>query len=438
MVASGRAASKRVRVVVIGAGSYVFSVGLLHDLIIDAGLPLDLTLVDPNTEVAENMAGVARRMAESAGADVRVDVTADRIKALRGAHFVTNSAAVQLQSRYEQDLAVIAKHGLREIASECGGVGGLAYALRTVPLALGIARDMEAHCPDAWLLNVSNPLPRVITALSRHSSIKSLGFCNVAQGGEDGYGNVAALLNRNADELDVTSAGLNHFAWLLAVRDKQTGEDLLPTVYAALNDGAWSDRPLSVSLWQKYGVLPLSGDSHIGEYLPFDAALMHEHTAYHGTTQERAGRLDAVRQVAQGQQPWQVLMEGRSWERPSDVIAALAGGKELHLDMVNLVNGGHLPGLPDNAVVELPAQVSGGQVTPLDVPAFPEELLAYLQQVSHVHDLAAEAAATGEVRLVDEAVLADPAIPDKRAGLAAIHELLRVHADVLTQFGVGV
>lgn len=431
------AASERIKVAVIGAGSYVFSVGLLHDLIIDASLPLELTLVDPNTAVAENVAGAARRMAESAGADLRVDATADRVSALKEADFVTNSAAVQLQHRYELDRAVIARHGLREIASECGGVGGLAYALRTVPLALGIARDMEAHCPNAWLLNVSNPLPRVITALSRHSRIRSLGFCNVAHGGEAGYHNVAALLNRHADELDLTSAGLNHFAWLLAACDKQTGEDLLPAVNAALTNGAWLDRPLSVALWQKYGLLPLSGDSHIGEYLPFDPALMHEHPAHHGTPQERAERLDAVRQVAEGQRPWQALMPGRSWERPGDVIVALARGETLHLDMVNLVNGGHLPGLPENAVVELPAQVSAGSVIPLDVPALPDDLLAYLQQVSHVHDLAAEAAATGDVRLVDETVLADPAIPDKRAGLAAIHELLRVHADVLPQFGVG-
>jgi len=430
------AAPERVKVAVIGAGSYVFSVGLLHDLIFDSGLPLDLGLVDPNTEVAENMAGVARRMAESAGADVRVNATSERTSALKDAHFVTNSAAVQLQPRYEQDRAVIARHGLREIASECGGVGGLAYALRTIPLALGIAHAMEMHCPDAWLLNVSNPLPRVITALSRHSTVKNLGFCNVAHGGEGGYHHVAALLNRRADELDVVSAGLNHFAWLLAVNDKQTGEDLLPAVYTALNAGAWPDRPLTRSLWARYGVLPLSGDSHIGEYLPFDAALMHEHTAYHGSAQERAGRLDTVRQVAQGRQLWQTLMAGRSWERPGDVIAALAAGKTMHLDMVNLVNGGHLPGLPENAVVELPARVSGAQVTPLDVPALPDDLLAYAEQVSRVHDLAAEAAATGDVRLVDEAVLADPAVPDKRAGLAAIHELLRVHADVLPQFGV--
>ena len=428
---------ERVKVAVIGAGSYVFSVGLLHDLILDAGLALDLTLVDPNTEVAESMARVARRMAESVGADLKIDATSDRASALKGAHFVTNSAAVQLQSRYERDRAVIAKHGLREIASECGGVGGLAYALRTVPLALGITHDMEMHCPGAWLLNVSNPLPRVITALSRHSRIRNLGFCNVAQGGERAYQNVADLLNRNVDELEVTSAGLNHFAWLLAVRDRKTGEDLLPAANAALKGGAWSDRPLSVSLWQKYGLLPLSGDSHLGEYLPFDPALMHEHPAHHGNPHERAGRLDAVRQVAQGQRPWQSLMDGRSWERPGDVIAALSRGQELPLNMVNLVNGGRLPGLPDNAVVELPAQVSGGMVTPLKVSALPEDLLPYLRQVSHVHDLAAEAAATGDVRLVDEAVLADPAIPDKRAGLAAIHELLRVHADVLPQFGVG-
>ena len=427
---------KRVKVAVIGAGSYVFSVGLLHDLIVDAKLPLDLALVDPNTEAAEAMGGVALSMARDVGADLRVDATSDRVSAIRGAHFVTNSAAVQLQRRYALDRAVIEKHGLREIASECGGIGGLAYALRTVPLALSVARDMEAHAPKARLLNVSNPLPRVVTALSRYSTVRTLGFCNVAHGGEGGYHNVAALLNRNADALDVVSAGLNHFAWLRSVRDKGTGEDLLPAVHAAIENGAWADRPLSVALWRRYGLLPLSGDSHLGEYLPFDPQLMREHPAHHGTPQEREGRMHTVCEVAEGQRPWQVLMAGRSWERPGDAIAALARGEALQLDMVNVVNGGHLPGLPENAVVELPARVSGGDVSAESVPAFPGALQAYLQQVSHVHDLAAEAAATGDVRLVEETVLEDPAVPDKKAGLAAIRELLRVHADVLPQFEV--
>lgn len=427
---------ERVKVAVVGAGSYVFSVGLLHDLIVDGRLPLDLALVDPNVGAAEAMGGVALRMARDVGADLRVDATADRTGALKGAHFVTNSAAVGLQRRYQLDRAVIKKHGLREIASECGGIGGLAYALRTVPLALGIARDMKRHAPDARLLNVSNPLPRVVTALSRYSTIKTLGFCNVAHGGEGGYHNVANLLGRDLAGLDVTSAGLNHFAWLRSVQDKQTGEDLLPAVYAAVEGGAWADRPLSVALWKKYGLLPLSGDSHLGEYLPFDPQLMHEHPAHHGTPQEREGRMGTVREVAEGKQPWQVLMAGRSWERPGDVIAALARGEDMHLDMVNLVNRGQLPGLPDGAVVELPARVSEAMVSAQSVSAFPEELQAYLQQVSHVHDLAAAAAATGDLRLVEEAVLQDPAVPDKKAGLAAIHELLRVHADVLPQFGV--
>lgn len=433
---------ERVKVAVIGAGSYVFSLGLLHDLIVDAHLPLDLALVDPNVEVAEHMAGVALRMAREVGADVRVNAGAERVPALQGAQFVTHSAAVQLQRRYAQDRAVTERFGLREIAGECGGVGGLAYALRSVPLALGVARDMEVHCPDAWLLNVSNPLPRVVTALSRHSRIRTLGFCNVAQGGQDDsargdYHNVAALLGRRADELEVVSAGLNHFAWLLSVRDKQSGEDLLPAVNAALAGGAWAERPLSAALWRRYGLLPLSGDSHVGEYLPFDPALMHEHPAHHGTPGERAERLQTLRDAAEGRRPWRALLEGRSWERPGDVIAALARGTELSLSMVNLVGGGCLPGLPQEAVAELPARVANGQVTPQAVPALPGDLAACLAQVSRVHGLAAEAAVSGDVRLLDEAVLADPAVPDKAAGLAAIRELLRVHADVLPQFPVG-
>ena len=125
------------------------------------------------------------------------------------------------------------------MASECGGVGGLSYTLRAVPLILEVAREMERLYPDAWLLNVSNPLPRLLAAVAGHTRIRCAGFCNVAHGGVGGYQNVARLLGREPSELRVRSGGLNHFAWLLGAWERRTGEDLLPRVDAALTAGAW-------------------------------------------------------------------------------------------------------------------------------------------------------------------------------------------------------
>ncbi len=223
--------SPTTKIAAIGAGSFVFTQRLLHDVICRHRMAgCELVLMDLDAELAETMAAIARRMAADTDVTLTISSTGDRAVALRGADFVTASVAAQLLRRYEMDREVLRRHGIREPNAECGGLGGLSYTLRQVPLLLAIARDMERLCPSAWLLNVSNPLPRLVTAVARHTAIKVAGFCNVAWGSDDGYGNVGRLLGRPAAELDVVSAGLNHFAWLLSVRDRRTGEDLLPAV----------------------------------------------------------------------------------------------------------------------------------------------------------------------------------------------------------------
>jgi len=424
-----------VKIAIVGAGSYVFGMGLLYDLIVEHRLPgMQLALMDLDGEMASLMAGVAGRMAADAGVAVELEATTDRTAALAGADYVTTSVAVQLRRRWEMDKAVMHRYGIREITSECGGVGGLSYALRSVALLLAIARDMERLCPQAWLFNVTNPLPRVVTALTRHTRIRTAGFCSNAWGAYGGYGNVAALVGRDMREIDVVSAGLNHFAWLLSARDRRTGEDLLPAVQAALEGGAWIGRPLTRGWWRRYGVLPLDGDSHTGEFFPFDPADGRELVAHHGNDEERTARREALRAAAAGRQPWQPLLQGRAWERPADVIEALTSGRPRYLDMINVPNRGAIEGLPEEAIVQVPAWVEDGEIRPVGIGPLPPSIAELCTQVSHVHDLVAEAAATGDRALVAEAVRADPAISDKAAGLAAIEELIRVHGDLLTQF----
>jgi len=424
------------KIAIIGAGSFVFSLGLLSDLIVDYRLRgSHLVLVDIDEEMAGIMARIATRMADDAQVEMTIESTSDRETALRGVQFVTTSVAIQLLRRYAMDREVLRRHGIREITCECGGVGGLSYALRAIPLIMGIARDMERLCPEAWLLNVSNPLPRVITAVTRHTCIRALGFCNCAHGGYGGFANVARLLGYEMRDLNVTSAGLNHFSWLLGVRDRWSGEDLLPRVQALLDARQWEAyHRLTGQWWRQYRLWSLAGDTHAGEYFPFDPADGREEIAHHGNAEERAARRCELQEAAAGQRPWQSLMGGRAWERPAEVIHALLTGTRRRMDMVNLPNRGAIAGLPDDAVVEVPALVTNGEVRGVPVGAMPDSIAGYLAQVSAAHTAVAEAAVHGDRALIEEAIRIDPAITEKVAAVQAIDELLHVHADVLPQF----
>jgi len=422
------------KIAVIGAGSYVFSLGLLYDLIVAHRLAGSrLALMDVDEEKAVVTARIAGRMARDAGVELAIEPTTNRRAALRDAAFVTVSVAVEIRRRWEMDKAALHRHGIPEILSECGGVGGLSYALRSGWLVLGIARDMEALCPAAWLLNTTNPLPRVVAAVTQHTRIRTVGFCNVAWGGEDHYKNVGGLLGRDPRGLEVVSGGLNHFAWLLSVRDRQTGEDLMPAVRAAVESRSFGGS-ITMNCWRRYGWLPLSSDSHIGEFLPFDPAISHELIAHHGDDRERAVRRAALLEAAEGTRPWQTLLEGRAWERPGDLIHALATSTARHLDMINVPNRGAIAGLPEDAVVEIPAEVKSGELRPVRIGALPGPIAELCAPISAVHTLAADAAATGDRALLEEAIRIDPAIADKPAALRAITELIRAHADLLPKF----
>jgi alpha-galactosidase/6-phospho-beta-glucosidase family protein len=426
---------ERVKIAVIGAGSYVFSMGLLYDLIVKNKLNgINLMLMDVNLETARMVSLVAQRMIDEHQADVKVDYTIDRIKALQSAQFVTVSAAIQLQRRYEMDVEVLRKYNIEEITSECGGVGGLSYTLRSAKLVLDIARDMEKYCPNAWLLDATNPLTRVISAITRYSNIRTIGFCNVSNGNENGYDNIEKLIGRKKEELTIVSAGLNHFSWLLSVKDKDTDEDLMQLVHTAINSGVWDDRPLTIKCYKEYGYLPLAGDAHIGEFLPFDSAISEKHYAHHGDEGERLSRIQLLHDVAAGVKPWQLLMEGRSWEKPGDVIAAMVNKTNLELDMVNIANQNFISNLPNGAVVEVPAKIINGEFSGCPVGNLPESITELCMQTSLVHMLAAEAAITGDINILEKCIENDLSIIDKKAAKDAIKELLSVHSDVLEKF----
>ncbi len=431
------------KLVLIGGGSFVFAPTVLEDAIVKHRLAGQLVLVDPNEEAVEAMAGAGRRIARELGVQLEVIGVTDRLSALPGADYVIVSASPQGAYRWKIDYDILSRHGMADQARECGGLGGMMNAFRSITLLLEVCKDMEALCPDAVLLDVTNPMPRVVTAIERYTNIRSAGFCSIAHRGPNGYDLLPRLLNRKPEHLNIVTAGLNHFAWVRAIKDKRTGEDLLFKLSEMVASGDWQGfdgetvRELGVMRrWlHEYGAVAAGHVDHHAEYLPPQAGVRYTTSPpYHGTEADRARRLRELQCIAAGEGDWNSMFDHGSWEHPVDVALALHAGTSLKVDILNTRNGDAIPQLPGDRIVEVPVMLAGGRITPEPVPPFPDKLASLLRVLSDVHERVAEAAVKGDMKLAREAIGLDPAIVDKERAYAAFNHMLEAHADLLPQF----
>jgi alpha-galactosidase len=363
-------------------------------------------------------------MARELGVRVSFQAMADRTAALPGADFVTTSIAVDLKRRMRNDWLIARRHGILQTAGECGSLGGLSYTLRSVPLALSVCRDMERLCPNATLLNVTNPLTRVALAANRYTSVRAIGFCYNAL---VGLRAVAEGLGKTLDELEYATAGLNHLSWLTGVRDRATGADLYCYVRALADEGwFW---PVTRKYLRETGYLPCDSDGHMNEFLPFDDSLSVAMPEFgHGSPMERAERRALVLDVACGKEHWDRLHH--SWERPGDYVSAVVRNKPTYFDFLNVMNDGYIDGLARDMVVQVPATVDGSGIRPHKA-AIPEGVLRLLVPAAEASHWAVEAAVHADMKAAHRAIDADPAIADKSAARAAFAEMLEANRDIL-------
>ena len=166
------------KIAILGVGSFVFGPSVLHDAIVQHQFPgMHLALFDPNRKAMELMARVGEQMARAVNLSVRITCHDSQVEAISSADFVVSTAAVELQKRFGIDCEIIGKLYPDHLITEFGGVAGISYTLRQIPLMCGLAKDMVKHCPKAWLLTSSNPLPRVCQAV-HEEGIQVAGFCS--------------------------------------------------------------------------------------------------------------------------------------------------------------------------------------------------------------------------------------------------------------------
>ncbi len=445
----GAAALPR-RIVVIGAGSASFGLGTLFDLF---GARRELrgstiVLVDIDGPHLEKVAALARLANDAWAAGFRIEHTTDRRAALRGAGFVITAVAVRREELWKLDFEVPIRHGVKHVLGENGGPGAFFHSARSIGLVLPVARDMEEICPDALLLNFTNPMSRVCRAVTRYTRVRTVGLCHQIGHIYRLAGRVLGAVPREPrtwaemeEELslveglyDVKAAGINHFTWLLDLRSRADGSDLYPAFRRKIDGMPPGFEPLSRFLLGAFGLMPATGDQHAGEYIDY-AHEFHSMQGYDfaGAVRERAEMWDRIDRIVAGREPLPAEPPS-SGERAVAIITAVLANANLPLPALNLPNEGYITNLPPGAVVEVPGTVSGWGARGLGVGDLPRGIAELCRRQIEVQELVVEAAVTGSRALALQALLHDPLVHSAKAALAILDDLLRLEADALPAF----
>jgi alpha-galactosidase len=433
------------KLVAIGIGSHIFGIELLRDIFQTPELRgSELWLVDIDPLNLELMSGLADRLNGAADWDVVIHRTTDREAALGGADFVVTSVAVDRDQTWMLDHKLALKHGFGSVDSENGGPGGLSHTLRSVPLMLAIARDIERLAPGATLIQYTNPENRVALAIRRYTAVRSIGLCHSVA---HTIAWMAPLLDRDLDELDVHAAGVNHFTWVLAVRDAVTGEDLLPTfvdrVRALPADAEINpvDKiALSRILLDRFGSFPTSGDLHVGEYIGWAAQVIGTDGWPWAWANRRRDRARTnVELWARGQKPVEPLLakpshEARVNHSATHIVADLLSGRRRRRPSFILPNAGYIDNVEAGVAVEVPGLTENGDAKGIAVGPLPSAIAAMVNRELSIQKLAVQAAVEGSRDAALQALLIDPVVDSLRSAEAFLDAILRAHRPYLPAF----
>jgi alpha-galactosidase len=414
------------KIVLIGAGGAAFTLSLFQDLIAEGELSgSTLTLVDTNPEALDRMARLARLLFAEAGAGITVEATADRRAALDGAGFVVNTAAIDRNRLWRHDFEVPRKHGIRQTLGENGGPGGLFFTLRTMPLVFDFARDVADICPDALFLNLSNPESRLVLGLSKYTGIKVIGLCH---GLFLARWFICQILGMPEPEVDLLAAGLNHFQWVMHVREKASGRDLYPllTEKEPTHDPAFT--PLARKLYRGFGLWPTCSDDHTGEYLSYGWEGGEHGFDFDGDEKGREGFKTLIEDVIARRRPIPEDWFKPSWgERAVRIIGGVVHNRHRFIEAGVVMNRGAIPNHPAELAVEVPLMVDAAGVHPVSLGPLPDAAAKLLLQQASVQQIAAEAAVRGSKELAMQALLLDPVITSTDAAKAILDELWEIN-----------
>jgi len=420
------------RIVLIGAGSAQFGYGTIGDILqskVLEGSHIVLHDINPNTlaVVEEN----GRAFIEEHKLPFSISATTNRAEAFKGADFLISS--IEVGNRFdlwEQDWRIPQQYGVQQVYGENGGPGGLFHSLRIIPPILAICADVMKICPQATVFNFSNPMSRICTTVHRaFPELKFIGMCHEI-GSLRRF--LPQILGVPYEELVVRAGGLNHFSVVLSAKYKDSGRDAYPDIrakaprffgkmpsldavhkyfketgqwpekpedFAAIETEAWPERRVFQVILEKFGLMPITSDSHFGEYIQW---------AYDMT--DHKGILDFYRFYKEYLSHVQPKIELRLGERIIPIIEGILTDSGYVEEAVDIPNKGLIDNLPDWIVVEVPATVGKEGVRGIPLGDLPHGFAGLLMNQVAVHDLTAEAVIHKSKAAALQALLVDPTV----------------------------
>ena len=427
------------RIVLVGAGSAQFGLGMLGDIFSSSKLKgSEVVLLDINEKALHHVRDKALNFLDNNKLDYRVRATLNRKEAFQGADYIILSIEAGDRFRlWEEDWKVPLEYGIKQVYGENGGPGGLFHALRIIPPILEICGDAVDICPEAEIFCYSNPMTAITTTVHRaFPGIRFTGMCHEIASLKR-Y--LPALLDKPYEDLDLIAGGLNHFSCLLEARDRKSGKDLYPEImkkapaffsgepgYSDMLDyyertgklveteGAtgrlqlgieksaypWADRKLFRFIMENYGLLPITGDSHFGEYL-----------AWAWEVADKRGILDffdIYKIMLSTETEHRITLETN--ERAVPVIEGIMADSGCREPAVNIINRGLIKDLPDWIAVEVPGIITKEGIRGMKLESVPKGFTALLRNYCGAYDLLAEAVISGRKEYVIQSLLANPVV----------------------------
>ena len=435
--------------VLIGAGSAMFTRGLVIDLI-NTGLEIDLALVDIDPEALDAAYRLSGKMIEARQASIHLSASLDRREVLKGATVIITTIGVGKRRAWEQDVYVPRKYGIYMPVGDTVGPGGTSRALRMIPPMVSIAQDVLELAPDALFINYGNPMAAVCRGVRKATGANMIGLCH---GTHDTAGYLAKILGVARSDLTYTAVGINHMTWFtqVAVKGKDSmpdlhkiGREVLANVDEAL-EAAKKGAPLphygspfTSSLahpfsWQClewFGAFPAPLDRHVTEFFPqffrrgsyYGKTLGVDEFSFEGTIAHGDEIYAEMRAAAASSEP---LTEeyfeklGGEHEQAIDIILAIRHG-QTRVYSANLPNSGQVPNLPLNAIIEAPAISGYNGLQPVALAPLPAGIAGTLATRFQWVETVVEAALEGSREKFIQALILDGAVdsPDMAAKMA--------------------
>ncbi len=429
------------KIAFLGAGGRAFPKNVIGDCLLTPSLKdAHIALHDIDEDSLREAEVMINNLSRHLGAGAKVTAHLDRKEALQGADYVinaTNPGGVEAQI---VDLEVPLKYGLKQTIGDTIGIGGIFKGLRTAPVVIEFARDMEEVCPDAWLLNYTNPMAIVTAAVLKETGIKAVGLCHSVQVC------VARLfrdLGMSDEGVRWQIAGINHQAWLLEV--SRDGQDLYPEIKRrALERATPHDDMVRYEIMRQFGYYVTESSQHTAEYLPY--FIKHRNPElidrFNLSRWVRPPRLQAEERVRHWEHAKQSLLANvdvnheRSREYAAGILDAMETDRPYRI-AGNVLNKSLITNLPDEACVEVPCMVDRNGVTPCHVGELPPQLAALNRTNINPQLLTVEAVRTQKRDYIYQAAMLDP----RTAAELTIDEirnlcddLIEAHGDLLPRY----